>query len=227
MSVVTLASLGSMLIAHALAWTAALALQASDTPKIGLCDPRGGPALQWSAEERREVRRRTTAACRTLGASPAVCAWIDVVRARESSGRPSVRHTRGASEDGLGLLGLDQRSHRDKWPGPTDPAWCTPEASVIVALAIGRRAVERHGMTTISGVQAVFSMRQTYRDEQGRRHVAIEPRSDARLCAAMEARGHGCRETVEPRDFGVRIPVSDRPARARELADDADIRPLL
>lgn len=199
--------------------TAALALQAATTPKVGLCDPPAGPRIPWAKAERLEVRRRAHAFCRSLGASSLACAWVDASIVRESSGRPSVRHTKGRGEDGIGILGLDKRSHRDKWPDDPEPAWCSPEASVIVALDIGRRAVRRSRRDgeepTISYVQAVFSMRSTYRDEDGRLHVAIDPNSDLRLCKAMRARGHGCRERVSAGDFGEHVPLADRPRRAQ------------
>lgn len=186
-------------------------------PTIGQCDPDDGPRLVWSREQRREARARAKAACRALGASRLVCAWVDVAGLRESSWRPSVRHRRGPNEDGLGILGLDKRSHRDKWPGDPEPAWCTPEASVIVALHIARRAITRWDAQNVSDIQAVFAFR-TIRTDEGELLVAKDHRADERLCKAMRARGFGCRTPVKLKDVGRWVPVKDRPARTRELA---------
>lgn len=116
------------------------------------------------------------------------------------------------------MLGLDKRAHRDKWPGDPEPAWCTPEASVLVALHIARRAVKRWGARSVSDIQAVYAFR-TARTEEGNLILVKDRRSDERLCRAMRARGHGCRTTVKLKDVGRWVPVPERPARAAELAD--------
>lgn len=185
--------------------------------KVGQCDPDGGPRFQWTREQRREVRDRVHDACRAQGAALIVCAWLDVSGLRESSWSPSVRHRRGEREDGIGVLGLDKHAQRRRWPEDPEPAWCQPEASVVVALSIARSAIRKWGARDVSDIQAVFAFR-TFRDEDGQLHVRKDYRANERLCKGMMARGFSCRRPVTLKDLGPRTPVEDRPARARELA---------
>lgn len=148
--------------------------------EIGQCEPPGLPHAYVSPEQRQETKRRVRASCKSVGATPIICAWVGLSAKRESSYRPGVRHNRGPGEDGIGVLGLDKNSQRRRWPGDPEPAWCTPEASVLVALAIARSAVEKWGATSVSDIQAVFAFR-TFRDEDGQlRGLGNSPRHSRR-----------------------------------------------
>lgn len=189
-------------------------------PQIGACDPVDGPPLEWSADQRAEVRSRVRFACAALGAAPGVCAWLDASGSRESSWSPSVRHTLGRNESGLGVLGLSTRWQRDKWPGSgEDPAFCSPEASVLVALAIVRRAQVVWGARDLRDVQAVFAGRFRCVTEGEERHCFIirDPRADADLCERLELHGVDCRAELPERAAGRRVLLRDRPRVAAEI----------
>lgn len=187
--------------------------------EVGQCDPQDGPGLTWTAEAREETRARVQAACRALGASTAVCAWLDVSVIRESSGRPGVRHTRGPGEVGLGPLGLSLRWHRDKWLGTDeDPAFCSPEVSTLVALEIAHRAVDRYEAHDLVGVQSIFGGHwHCFQDkEAGGGKVCYPSRQeDGPLCVALEAHGVDCFAKVTKKDLGRRVSLKKR----REVAE--------
>lgn len=189
-------------------------------PEIGTCDPVDGPPIEWSAEQRAEVRGRVAAACKALRAMPEVCELLDVAGARESSWSPSVRHVLGERENGLGVLGLSKRWHAAKWPEPPEPAFCSPEASVIVALDIVRRAQERWGARNLVEVQAVFAGRFRCVEEEGRREcfILVDPRRDANICTRLDQRGVDCRAPLRKRAAGRKLPLQQRPVLAAELA---------
>jgi hypothetical protein len=220
-------------MSSATAWILGLVLQASQTadpsPTVGVvgqCDPREGPGLIWTAEARQETRDRVEAVCRSVGASKAVCAWLDASLVRESSGRPGVRHTRGRGEMGLGPLGLSVWWHRDKWPGSDeDPAFCSPEVSALVALEIAHRAVDRYEAHNLVTVQSIFAGRwRCFRDVEtdGDKMCFATQTENVRLCAALGARDVDCYDRIEKKDLGRRVPRSQRRERAEALRDRFD-----
>lgn len=189
---------------------------------VGQCDPQGGPGLTWTADVRQETRDRVQATCRAVGASRAVCEWLDVSVVRESSGRPGVRHTRAPGEFGLGPLGLSLRWHHDKWPGKDeDPAFCSPEASALVALEIAHRAVDRYEADDLVGVQSIFGGHwRCFQDkEAGGGKVCYPSRQeDVVLCAALGARGVDCFDKITKKDLGRRVPLKKRREVAESIA---------
>lgn len=189
---------------------------------VGQCDPQEGPGLTWTAEAREETRARVQATCRAVGASKAVCEWLDVSVVRESSGRPGVRHTRALGEFGLGPLGLSLRWHHDKWPGKDeDPAFCSPEVSALVALEIAHRAVDRYEADDLVGIQSIFGGHwRCFRDiEAGGDKVCYPSRQDdVVLCSALGARGIDCFDKVTQKDLGRRVPIKKRRETAESLA---------
>lgn len=216
----------------------ALLLQASaaqaETPtegatigRVGQCDPQDGPGLTWTAEARQETRDRVQATCRAVGASKAVCEWLDVSVVRESSGRPGVRHTRALGEVGLGPLGLSLRWHHDKWPGADeDPAFCTPEASALVALEIAHRAVDRYSVEDLVGIQAIFGGHwRCFTDkEAGGDKVCYPTREeDVVLCSALGARGVDCFDKISKKDLGRRVPLKKRREVAEQMRQRFDV----
>lgn len=193
---------------------------------MGTCDPVEGPRPKWSKEARMETRKRVRRACKATKASPALCAFADAVVVRESSGRAGVRHTLGAGENGLGAMGLNIASHRDKWPGQDeDPMFCVPEVSFAVVHAILWRAVTRYHASDWVDVQAIYSGRwQCNEGEDGvRRCFADSDERTARLiCSRMAGRGHDCYEPILPKHLGRKIPFGQRREWALSLAN----RPL-
>ena len=205
-----------MLFVSLLATSILAALSARAPMEIGQCDPVAGPRGRWTAEQRREVRRRVRRACREgLRASPIVCAYYDAVVVRESSGNPGARHTLGKGENGLGAMGLSLRWHADKWPGrDEDPAWCTPEASLVVAHAVVWRAFTRYHARTMLDVQAVYAGRWTCHGEGRARECWPEPtpRTGRAICGRLQARGFSCDAPITRKDLGRRIPYGKRRA---------------
>lgn len=209
------------------------------------CNDVGAPRVRWSAEAKAVTRERVQAACEALGAAPIVCAYDDAIVWRESfGGEASVRHMRGVDADGtpehgLGPMGLSLRWHADKWPGDDeDPAFCTPEASVIVAHEIYWRAVTRYNATNIVEIQAVFAgrFRCHVRDRWGwlarvwpplalvlpvaERECWPMPTASmaADVCERMQARGFNCYRRVSAEDLGVRVPLDHRRAWVMRMA---------
>jgi hypothetical protein len=203
------------------------------------CNDVGSPRVRWSSEAKARTRGRVQAACEALGASPIICAYDDAIVWRESfGGEASVRHMRGVDADGtpehgLGPMGLSLRWHADKWPGTDeDPAFCTPEVSVIVAHDIYRRAVTRYNATTIVEVQAVFAgrFRCHVRDRWGWLVrvlpvlASVLPEAErecwpmptagmaADVCERMAARGFNCMQRVTEADLGEHVLVDERRA---------------
>ncbi len=210
--------LGSTMLQTILAFV----LAATQQPQIGVCDPVDGPPIRWSAEQRDEVRARVRFSCGAMRAAPAVCAWLDASGSRESSWSPSVRHTLGEREAGLGVLGLSTWWQRDKWPGSgEDPAFCSPEASVLVALAIVRRAQIVWGARDLRDVQAVFAGRFRCVTEGEDRSCFIirDVQADRDLCERLELHGVDCRAPLPKRAGGRRVLVRDRPEVAAGLAE--------
>lgn len=199
----------------------ALALAAEVRPEgqVGQCDPQDGPGYRWTAETRAETRARVRAVCRHVRASRAVCAWLDASVVRESAGRPGVRHRHGRNEDGLGPLGLSLRWMRHHWPGEDeDPAFCQPEVSALVALAVARRAHDRFGALDLVAVQSIYGGHWRCYEVEGSRQCFPTRVVNPRLCAALEHRGVGCHQRLGAEDFGRWTPVADRRALAERLA---------
>ncbi len=186
--------------------------------EVGQCDPVDGPGYVWTADARSETRARVRAVCRHVKASEAVCDYLDTVVVRESSGRPGVRHDGGR---GLGPMGLLIASHHDKWPGDDeDPAFCQPEVSALVALAVMRRAVIRYHAHDLVTVQSIYGGRwQCYAHPGEPRLCFATQTSNPRLCAALEARGSDCHAPLRLEDLGRRVPKSKRREVANRLAE--------
>lgn len=184
-----------------------------------VCDPRGGPKHEWTKAQRMETRRRVRNVAKLLGVAPHVRAYLDLIVVRESSGSPSVRHSRGRREDGLGSMGLSLRWHRDKWPArDEDPMFCLPEVSAVVAIAILWRAVKRFNAATVLELQAIYSGSWTCTRWQGRRKCWAEPtaRTIRLTCPGMAHRGFSCGDAVSPDDLGRYVPLRERRAFALE-----------
>lgn len=193
---------------------------------IGLCDPVDGPRVEFTPEDREEVRRRIKHACEApvseggLGASENLCAYYDVMVMRESRGRSSIRHKRGKDADGtpesgLGPMALSRRWHKDKWPGDDeDPAWCTPEASLITVHAITWRAWDRYHVESLLDVQAIFAGRwECFDDPRSGFHMcyaAPSSRTVSALCPGMKRRGFRCNATLKRSDLGRKVPLRAR-----------------
>ncbi len=195
---------------------------------MGQCDPREGPRVNWSQELRKETRKRVRNVCRNLRASPITCAYLDAVVVRESSGRASVRHTKGKGEDGLGPMGLSLKWHADKWPGKDeDPMFCQPEVSALVALAIMYRAVSRFGARNMVEVQAIYGGSwECWPDYDGNRTcvVVVKPRHQKSICGRLSQRGFSCRAPITREDLGRPIPRYRRRKVARSLVEEYDAR---
>lgn len=191
-------------------------------PQIGQCDPVEGPRIAWTKEQRAETRARVRATCRAVKAAPEVCELLDEWGERESDFRPGVRHVMGRNENGIGPLGLSKRWHRDKWPGPVEPAFCLPEASALVALDVVRRAQVRWKARNLLEVNAVFAGRfRCVTEIDGSRECFIvrHAAKDRDICRRLEQRGLDCHAELPRRAAGKRVPVRERPAVAAELAE--------
>lgn len=184
---------------------------------IGQCDPVDGPGLRWTAEVRRETRQRVKAVCRSRGATRDVCALLDAWVVRESSGRPGVWHDQ---KRGLGALGLMLSAHYDKWPGTDEhPAWCQPEASALVAMAIMRRALLRWPADDLAEIDAVFGGRfRTITTDEGAELRVLTRTDHSGICWRLKKRGVRCRARVGLADIGRRTKNADRPTLAMVLA---------
>lgn len=223
-------------MSHVLLLLAALLLAApeEELPVIGQCDPVGASRderLPWTKEMREEVRQRVKWACRhELKASPIVCAYYDAVVVRESSGRASIRHTLGKGENGLGAMGLSLRWHHDKWPGKDeDPAWCTPEASLITAHAIVWRAFDRYHAENALDIQAVYGqgggdcfMQYNPKTRKEKRVCYASPtnRTVKSICSRMKARGFSCYQRITKKDLGLKVPRSKRRAWVEQVLEN-------
>lgn len=183
---------------------------------IGQCSPVDGPRVKWTAKDKQEVRRRVRDACRrVLRASPLLCAYYDAVVVRESfGGNAGVRHTLGKGENGLGPMGLSLDWHKDKWPGTDeDPAFCTPEVSLITAHAVVWRAFDRYNARDLVDVQAIYSGRWSAgTDADGEKIYYAEPsaRTYKIICGRMEKRGFSCTQKMTKKDLGKKVRYRDR-----------------
>jgi len=184
----------------------------TDSLPIPKCINPGEKNVRGTKSERQETRARVKAICEELGASPIVCAYMDAVVIRESSGRAGVRHYKGHNENGLGAMGLSLRWHKDKWPGEDeDPMFCHPEVSAIVALAIMHRAMERYKAKNIVEIQAIYSGK--WHCEGEGRDRKCSPKVSKRtinVCGRMSARGFDCWKTLTKNDLGRKIPFDER-----------------
>jgi hypothetical protein len=172
------------------------------------CDPSGEPR-PLSAEGRRNTYTLIRETCRSLGAADHVCEAAVAMAWRESRGRPTVTHTRGINEYGLGLFG-----HAPKFwgwllrpAGLGDDAFCDP-ALATVALVREFQFAVRRGASTLRDLQRVHSGRSP-RDESG-------PHKDNRWCHLLangprDDRGAvswpslDCSRAVTAEDLGPRI----------------------
>lgn len=182
---------------------------------IGQCQEVGGPLLEFTAAERAEVKRRNKDAARDMGHAPIVVAFLDAWAERESSYNPSVRHTLGKGERGLGLHGLG-RIHAAKYPGPWEDM-CTPEASLQVASEIVQIAVRKYRAANAWDIQAIVAGRfECVRPDLGTCTQEQQDRTSAAICGRMEARGFSCFAPITTKDLGPRVPKADRARMARE-----------
>jgi hypothetical protein len=194
------------------------------------CDPDDGTKHKFTVAERNETHARVRRACKALGAAPVICAYMDAIVERESSGNPGARHHRGrdsdgVQENGLGAMGLSKRWHRDKWPGKDeDPYFCSPEVSATVAHAIFWRAMIRYQADTVADIQSIYGGHwKCHRDPMtGERAGCFASRDygpDSPLCRRMERRGYSCYTPIKIEDLGRKIPLRDRRKFALGLMD--------
>jgi len=173
----------------------------------------------YDSAESRETRARVQAVCKEVGADPIVCAYMDAVVVRESSGRSGVRHTKGKNENGLGAMGLSLRWHRDKWPGEDeDPLFCHPEVTAVVSLAIMHRAMQRYKAKNIVEIQAIYAGNWTCQGEgRERKCRARVTKRTTNVCGRMSARGFDCWKTLTKKDLGRKIPMDERRAFVADM----------
>lgn len=197
---------------------------------VGQCDD-PGVNTYWSKAQRKETRARVQAVCKAVKASPIICAYMDVIVVRESSGRAGVAHTLGKNEKGIGAMGLSTRWHHDKWPGKDEnPMFCQPEVSAVVALAIMWRAVTHYGAQNVADLQAIYGGywscdSYTYEDPKTgkiKKHRSCWPSSNYErrvgICRRMEDRGYSCESSISKRYLGKKIKFGQRRKFALDLA---------
>ena len=174
---------------------------------IGECDPKDGPAVEFSDSDRAEVYRRVRRSSIMHREAPIMAAYWDAVTERESHGRASIRHTRGKGENGLGPHALGW-IHRAKWPGDWGDM-CTPEYSHATARAITRIAFEKYGARSIWEFQAIYAGRMGC---VGRSGTCTGRQQDltAHVCPRMRRRGYSCHAKISASDLGLDIPKEDR-----------------
>jgi hypothetical protein len=179
-----------------------LLMQIYQSPS-GKCDPVDGPRLEWSRGERKAARDMANDSVRERGASPIFIAFLDSVTIRESSAFASRWHDHGT---GLGLHGINIKTHRKRWPSPLNPAICNPRVSAAIVQDIAHDAITRHGATSAWDIQAVFAGRfecvgigeKTCTGE-------MQDRTTSAICDRMEKRGFGCYDPITKRDLGRRM----------------------
>ncbi|HVI00858.1 MAG TPA: hypothetical protein VM869_19205 [Enhygromyxa sp.] len=199
------------------------------------CDAPDGPREPWTREAKARTRARVQAGCKALRAAPIVCAYYQAIVSRESfGGASSRRHTLGSTENGLGPMGLSLRMTANKWPGDDeDPAYCTPEVSLVVAHEIVWRAVTVYGADSIADVQAIYGGRWRCVTADRWRWITGVPMlgrlvarwlpgpdrecmpaptaaTEARICERMDGRGYNCHALITIEDLGRRIPLEQR-----------------
>ena len=159
---VTLAVLACLALCYVCAPRSAHAARTEGFVAGDYCDP-DDRGRDWTPEQKQRTRDRVWAACQSVGGSDTYCSFHLAAVVRESwGGVASAVHRLGRDIDGdreygLGPMGLSTKWHADKWPGDDeDPAFCTPEASFIVAHAIARRAVTVYGASNAIELQAVY-----------------------------------------------------------------------
>lgn len=180
---------------------------------VPYCDARGEKARPYTEYEKMETRHRVQAVCEYVKADPIVCAYLDVIVVRESSGRAGVRHTIGKNENGLGSMSLSLRWHADKWPGDDeDPMFCHPEVSALVTLEIIDRAFRKYAAENILDVQGIFggSWECWQNPETGERMCRANPRHGDKLCERMASRGYDCGKFIDRSSRGTYIRKRDR-----------------
>lgn len=203
---------------------------AAEVGIVGQCDPREGPGLLWTEEAQNETRDRLATACASplVKASPAICAWVDVSFDRESGyagGGPGVWHTRGTGDVGLGPLALSLKWNRARWPGEDEyPAFCQPEVSVVVALAIAHTAYHRYGARTPLEIQSIFGGHWKCAPREGKRGKVCRATKlhNPHLCKGLKRRGFDCEARIDESDIGKYTRVEDRDDLARQLQQSYD-----
>ena len=182
--------------------------------RMGECDPPGEPRQHWWPKSlRQETHARVQRACRDMGGSPIICAYMDLIVERESHGRAGVRHHRGKNENGLGPMGLSKHWQAGRWPGKDEePMFCQPEASAIVAQALFYRAFDHYSARTVAELQSIYAGKWFCYRENGRRRCEASQRyySRGHLCSQMKARGFSCKTKLTRSDLGRRFKRADR-----------------
>ena len=181
-------------------------------------------------EARADTRRRVQNVCKAVGASRIICAYMDAIVVRESSGRSGVRHTKGKNENGLGAMGLSLRWQKDKWPGDDeDPMFCSPEVSAVVALAVFHRAFKKYKAHDLIDVQGIYGGHwecwyQHFPNEKPKRlcRARRNYRHVGGLCKRMKARGFSCKKPITRRDLGKFISKRERREFAANVANASD-----
>lgn len=230
---------------------------AAQTPGIvpgDYCDPDDNGST-WTKAQKLATRQRVWDACKAVGGSDLYCEFHDAAVRRESwGGVASTDHVSGTDADGdqeygLGPMGISIKWHRDKWPGDDEaPAFCTPEASFIVAHAITRRAVVSLGARNAIEMQAVYGggrgvvlceeigapawvfeapvvgwLARAVGLEPARRECLIRPKPNHVRSVCNYMRGVTCRRPITAEDVGLDVPLSDR--RRWALAQARRARP--
>ncbi len=194
----------------------------------------GDPAAEITKAERKETRARVQAVCQEVGASPIICAYMDAIVVRESSGRAGVRHTKGTRENGLGAMGLSLHWHKDKWWGKDeDPYFCSPEVSATVALAVFHRAFRYHAKN-VKDVQMIYGGHFRCAGEGETRHcwIVYPPRFTSDICARMRKRKNAngkpyrCNQRITKKDLGRKISLGERRAFAENMRRDFALQRL-
>jgi hypothetical protein len=188
------------------------------------CNVAGVKRTPWTPEAKQRTRERVRDTLRALEVAPIIAAYHDAIVCRESfCGEASVVHALGQDSDGVrehgvGTHGLSLRWTASKWGDDAARAYCTPEASTVVAHEIIWRAVTRYGARNLVEVQAVYAGAAKCREGECTFDLPLRRRRG--LCSRMRARGHDCATPLTRRHLGKRLAAADRRewamARARE-----------
>lgn len=156
-----------------------------------VCDPVGTPTPAMTPQERRETYAVVRETCKAVGASEPVCEALVAVTWRESRGRPTVVHTRGPNEYGLGAHGFSWRFWRRLIEDAEQDDFCDPAMSTLAVLEAWQFFFRR-GARRIKHLQRGYSGHRPTDDSR--------PYADARWCNLLE---HGPRDDQHVVDWSV------------------------
>jgi hypothetical protein len=146
------------------------------------CDVPGEPPTPTTAEQRRDTYALVREDCKALGAAPAICETMVAMAWRETRGRPTLVHTRGKNEYGLGLFAHAPRFWRFLWLPLPRYKICDPHVAIAALLREFQRSY-RQGARRIMHLQRPHAGRRPTDDSR--------PYADARFCYLLE---HGPRD---------------------------------